>query len=202
MLVTKLEAATKDKYKVFIDEQFAFVLYKGELLRFHLKEGKEITEATLSEVQEILEKRAKLRAMHLLNITARTEEQLRQKLIQGGYPSFAVESAIQYVKTFGYINDEAYIRNLIECKCGKKSRKEMEAMLSQKGLKGELVDTVLDEVYAEHSDIDAIRAIVEKKRWSPDEADEKQKQKMYAYLMRKGFRYNDIRQILQISTFE
>lgn len=193
MIVTKLEAVTKAKYKVFIEEQFAFLLYKGELSRFQIKEGQELSEEVYQEIQIILTKRAKLRAMNLLNIAARTEEGLRQKLVQSGYTSEAVEAAIQYVKSFGYINDEAFVRNFVEVRCAKKSRKEIEALLAQKGMKGELVDRVLEEVYEEHSDLSAIQAIIGKKRWDPETMDEKEKQKMYGYLTRKGFRYEDIR---------
>ena len=50
--------------------------------------------------------------MHLLNDMARTESQLRDKLKLGGYPSEITEAAIAYVKSFGYINDDAYIPEL------------------------------------------------------------------------------------------
>lgn len=198
MIITKLEPVTKAKYKVFIDEQFAFILYKGELSRFQIKEGTDLTERVYAEIREILKKRAKLRAMHLLNISARTENGLREKLMQGGYTEDAVDEAIRYVKSFGYINDEAYVRNFVECRCDKKSRREIEMLLAQKGMRGELVEHVLEEVYAEHSDQSAIMDIIEKKRWHPEEMDEKEKQKMYAYLMRKGFRYEDLRQVIQM----
>lgn len=198
MIVTKLEAVTKAKYKVFIDEQFAFMLYKGELSRFQIKVGTEVSEEVQTEINEILIKRAKLRAMHLLNVMARTEDGLRQKLILNGYPQIAVEEAIKYVKSFGYINDEAYVRNFIECRKDKKSRKEIEALLIQKGIKGEFVDSLVEEIYEEHSDLTAIEEIIRKKRWNFEEADEKERQKMYGYLLRKGFKYSDIRQVLQI----
>ena len=38
-----------------------------------------------------------------------------------------------------------------------------------------------------------------KKHFSPDTASDEEKQKMYAYLMRKGFRYEDVRQVIQVS---
>ena len=41
MTVTKIEAVTKTRYKVYVDEQFAFVLYKGELSRYQVTEGSE-----------------------------------------------------------------------------------------------------------------------------------------------------------------
>lgn len=66
-------------------------------------------------------KRAKLRAMHLLNDMARTESQLRDKLKLGGYPSEITEAAIAYVKSFGYINDDAYIRNFIDSRKDKRA---------------------------------------------------------------------------------
>ncbi len=198
MVVTKLEAVTKAKYKVFIDEQFAFMLYKGELSRLQIKVGIELSEEQQIQINEILIKRAKLRAMHLLNVMARTEDGLRQKLVQNGYPQIAVEEAIKYVKSFGYIDDEAYIRNFIEYRKDKKSRKEIEALLVQKGMNGELADTVLEDIYEEHSDLSALEEIVRKKRWNFEEADEKERQKMYGYLLRKGFKYSDIRQVLQI----
>ena len=36
MTVTKIEPVTKSKYKIYLDGQFAFVLYKGELSRYHI----------------------------------------------------------------------------------------------------------------------------------------------------------------------
>ena len=199
MRITKIEPVTKTKYRIYIDEQFAFVLYKGELSRFRLKEESEVTEETIHTIKnDILIKRAKLRAMHLLNAMARTEAQLKQKLLQGGYPEDVVDAAIAYVKSFGYINDEAYVSNFIETRYNKKSKREIKALLSQKGIDAELAERMLESSYEEHSDRDAIQEIVQKKRWNVEEMDDKTKQKAYAYLMRKGFRYEDVRSVLQV----
>ena len=94
MIVTKTEAVTKTRYKVYIDGQFAFVLYKGELSRYQIREGKEILKETCDKIRgEVLVKRAKLRAMHLLNDMGRTEKQLLEKLKQGGYPDDGIGRA-------------------------------------------------------------------------------------------------------------
>lgn len=199
MMITKIEPASKTKFKIYVDEEFAFILYKGELSRFRLKEQGEISEETISQIKsEILVKRAKLRAMHLLNEMARTEAQLRQKLRQNGYPEDVIETAINYVKSFGYINDETYIRNFVESRKEKKSRREIYALLSQKGLNQEMVESVLNEVYEGYSEQEAIREIMRKKRWNPETADGKELQRIYASLVRKGFRYEDIRQVIQV----
>ncbi len=67
MTVTGIEAISKSRSKVFLDGEFAFVLYKGELRKYQMKEGSELQEDILEELQtQVLPKRAKLRAMNLL----------------------------------------------------------------------------------------------------------------------------------------
>ena len=101
MVVTKVEMMTKIKYKVYLDEQFAFVLYKGELSHYRISEGALLEEETVQEIlQKVISKRAKLRAMHLLEDMDRSEAALREKLVQGLYPEEAIETAISYVRSF------------------------------------------------------------------------------------------------------
>lgn len=200
MTVTKIEPVTKTRYKVYVDGQFAFVLYKGELSRYHIAEDSELEEKTYQSIRkEIILKRAKLRAMHLLNDMGRTESQLRTKLLRNDYPSDIVEEAIAYVKSFGYINDAEYTRSFIENRKEKKSKKEIYAALCQKGLPKDLIETALEECYADDDSIAAIEAIVRKKKFDPKSTNYREMQKMMGYLVRKGFRYDDIRQVIQVS---
>ena len=195
MIVTNIESITKTKYRVFIDEEFAFVLYKGELFHYQIKQDQEITEETIHLIKsEVLNKRAKLRAMHLLTAMPRTEQQLREKLALNEYPSDVIEVAVSYVKSFGYINDEAYVRNFIISKQSAKSKREIQMLLGQKGLRGDMVDQIMEEMYAEESELSTIREIMRRKRWEPEDMADKEKQKAFAYLMRKGFSYEKIRQ--------
>ena len=67
MIVTGIEEQTKTKFKVYLDGTFAFVLYKGELKRFGIKQGENLAQENYEKIQnEVLLKRAKKRAMHLL----------------------------------------------------------------------------------------------------------------------------------------
>ena len=40
MVVTEIKAVTKTRFRVYLDDEFAFVLYKGELFRYHLEDRK------------------------------------------------------------------------------------------------------------------------------------------------------------------
>ena len=85
MIVTKIEPCTKTKFKIYIDETFKFVLYKGEVSRFGIRIGERNPAGNRRKrsEREVLLKRAKLGAMHLLEDMDRTESALREKLRQG-----------------------------------------------------------------------------------------------------------------------
>lgn len=198
MTVTKLETVTKTKYKVFLDGQFAFVLYKGELARYHIKEGEHLEEEVRQKIwDEVIVKRARLRAMHLLEDMDRTESGLREKLRQGLYPEEAIEAAVQYVKSFHYIDDFRYAKQFIERRKSLKSRKEIYALLRGKGVAADKIDLAFEECYESEGEKDAIRQIIRKKRINLSQADSAEIQRLYGYLSRKGFRYEDIRQVTQ-----
>lgn len=198
MAVVMLESLTKTKYKVFLDGQFAFVLYKGELSRYGLKEGAEVEEDIREKVMaEIIIKRTKLRAMHLLEDMDRTESGLRDKLRQGLYPQEAIDTAIDYVKSFGYLDDYRYARQFIESRQASKSKREIYAKLCQKGVSSEQIERAFEECFQPDAEVDAIRQVIRKKRVNIVAMTEAELQKLYGYLSRKGFRYEDIRQVIQ-----
>ncbi|MGC4020058.1 MAG: regulatory protein RecX [Muricomes sp.] len=198
MIVTKLEAVTKTKYKIFLDGEFAFVLYKGELSRYHLRENEELEETVYQKIwEEVIVKRARLRAMHLLEDMDRTESGLREKLRQGLYPEAAIEEAVQYVKSFRYIDDFRYAKHFIESRKTSKSRKEIYALLRGKGVASDKIDLAFEECYESEGEKQAIEQILRKKRFNPSQADNKEMQRLYGYLARKGFHYDDIRQVIQ-----
>lgn len=191
MIITAVEPVNKSRYRIYIDEQFAFVLYKGELSRYKLKEGMEIEEGFVELLKsEVLLKRAKSRALHILETAPRTEAELREKLL-GDYPEDLADAAVSYVKSFGYINDKEYIRSFALARKNQKSKAEIKMLLSQKGLGREAVSEVLEEVYEEESELVAIQKILARRHFDP-EGDLKEKQKIFAYLARKGFKWDDI----------
>ena len=68
-------------------------------------------------------RKAKLRALHLLEYMDRTEKGLRQKLEQSGYPTEVVDEAIRYVKSYGYIDDKRYADNYLRTRSNGKGRR-------------------------------------------------------------------------------
>lgn len=191
MTVTDIKPITKSRYRIVLDEELTFVLYKGEMNRLHIRRGEEIMEDTYSRIfHEILPKRARLRCMNLLQTKDYTRRQLENKLKQGEYPEKIIEDAIAYVESYGYINDEEYVRNFIEYNSDKKSRMRIENDLMRKGVRRELIGEIFDELKESGMEIDEITMIQKlllKKNYHSQSATDKEKRKMYAFLSGKGF---------------
>ena len=193
MTVTEIKAVTKQKYQVEIDGQFAFVLYKGELSRYGIEKDREISDEVYTElVEEVLTKRAKLRAMHLLQKMDRTRAELERKLQQNGYPAQAIETALSYVESLHYIDDARYAAMYMENQKNKKGMARIRMELIQKGIAPEILQQVLEETEEKTDSRDVIREMLEKKRKIQGPLEEKEKQRLYGFFMRRGFSSSDI----------
>ncbi|MCM1160908.1 MAG: recombination regulator RecX [Roseburia sp.] len=201
MIVTGIEEISKSKCKIFIDGEFAFAIYKGELSTYRIKEGKEITEEAYQQLTtQVLPKRAKLRAMNLLKARTYTEEELRRKLKQGFYAAGHIEEALAYVKSYGYVDDLAYAMDFIRYRTESLSKKQIQNKLLQKGIQKEILEDAFLECENEGvriEEIKQINAYLEKKQYSAEKCDYKEKQKLVAALYRKGFSINSINQVMK-----
>ena len=143
-------------------------------------------------------KRAKLRCMHLLEKRDYTEKELRQKLENGKteYTEEQIDGAIAYVKSFHYVDDGRYACKYIEAMQSRKSRRQIEQELYQKGVDRELIQEAFEET-GEVPEEEQIARWMEKRNFHLEEADLKEKQRMYAFLARKGFRAENIQRAMK-----
>ncbi len=144
-------------------------------------------------------KKAVGKAMSLLLHKDRTRKELSDRLYRAGFSEEASREAMEYVEYFGYIDDRRYTENYIMFHRGKKSRKEILYKLLEKGISKELVYSVMEEGDPEDMDEkDAIRSLVQKKLKGRliSEISYEEKNKIKAFLGRKGFEPDEIRSVL------
>ena len=196
----------KSRYRIFIDEEFAFVLYKGELRHYDIDVGNELSIESYHEIiTKVLPKRAKLRALNLLKSSRYTEYQIRTKLTKAAYTNHEhldtiIDETINYLKSYKYLDDEQYTKDYITCYITAKSRNRLSQDLQKKGIPKEMAETIYLELLTETStaaeDIETtqdeiettqIQALLKKKKYNKDTADLKTKQRTFAFLFRKGY---------------
>ena len=201
MLVTEITDISKKQCRIHIDHDISFVLYKGELRGYGIVEGEELPQETCHKLlEELLPRRAKLRAMNLLKIRDYTEKQLRDKLLGGGYPESVADQAMEYVKSFHYIDDLRYAGDYLTAFAGRKSLRRMEQDLQQKGISKSIIEQAAAAWQEQDGGQDELQmacALLEKKHYDKDTCDRKQQQRLFNFLMYRGFSTEVIRKALQ-----
>ena len=199
-IVTDIVEFDKKRCKVYLDGEFAFLLYKGELRDFSIKNGAEISDATYTEIVEgVLCKRCKLRAMNLLQKKDYTERQLRDKLSEGLYQPELIDDAIGYVKMYKYLDDDRYARDYITYYMSTRSKNRIIQDLITKGISKEKLMPIMEQLYLQEDgdiELEQVKALLEKKHYDQDMTDFKEKQKIMAFLMRRGFQMSTIKRAM------
>ena len=176
------------------------MLYKGELRQYGIVEGEELPGETCSKILgELLPRRAKLRAMNLLQLRDYTEKQLLDKLLGGGYPESVAHQAVEYVKSFHYIDDLRYAGDYLAAFSGRKSLRRMEQDLQQRGISKAIIEQAAANWQEEggQDELQMACALLEKRHYDKDNCDRKQQQRLYNFLTRRGFSGEVIRKALQ-----
>ncbi len=188
MTITKIEEIDKVKYKIYIDEDFAFILYKQDIKRYALYEGADLKELDYKKLlEETVLRRGKQKALAILKYMDRTEFELSNKLKQSGYTDNLVSEIIKYVKNYNYIDDNRYASTYVRYKKESKSKMIIKMELKQKGIASEIINQVIEEEYKEEDDDLAILKAIGKKTRDINNLSREDKVKLTGYLYRKGF---------------
>lgn len=199
----RIEPVTKTKFRIYLDGEFAFVLYKSELARYGIKDGGEISDEMAAKIkEETVLKRARVKALKLLGDMDRTRAELKDRLMRSDFTEEIAELALAYADSFGYLNDERYVENYVQSRKETKSRREICAELSRKKVDREIVERVLEDCYRADDSCTAILKLLKKRHYDAEQMDQKEKQKICAWLARKGFRYGEIRKAMELPDWE
>lgn len=190
-----LEPAGRKQTRLYLDEERYCLLYSGEIRRLGLKEDMELSEIQKNELDSLLLRRAKLKAMNLLKVSDRTKEEIRTRLRRLELPDTCIEGAVSYVEGYHYIDDEAYVRHFIEFKGASKSRLKIKQELSLKGISPELFERIWEEFDVSEEDI--LREQIKKRIRQKGPVTEENFQKNLAFFARKGFAFHEILEILK-----
>jgi regulatory protein len=130
----------------------------------------------------------------MLGNSDKSSGDIARKLVDSGYPENIVRDVIGQLESYGYIDDERYVRNYIESVSGRKSRREILNYLRNHNINVRTIEGVMGELYVDEHD--AVRRLVAKKGYSMEEFASigyDERNKIIQYLLRKGFSMETIR---------
>lgn len=221
MTIESIERIGKTKFHIKGTMAESFVLSIKELKELGLyfsvcdllgdSEIKENLEVNLSDEsydiinKEVVIPRGKRYALSLLSDRDYTVKGLREKLISAGYNMEHQDIIISYIKSFNYVDDVRYATNYIRSKETSKTRRYIEDHLKIKGVSSADIKEAYEQVASMH-ELDGIdemsikNAALEKafdKKLKPQDYGNKEKiTKVMQSLIREGFNYSDIKDML------
>jgi regulatory protein len=197
--VTALVAQKKnpDRVSVYLDGKFAFGLAAIEAVR--LRRGQVLTDADVSRLQAADDvEQAREKALRFLSNRPRSEWEVRQNLLKAGYGDKAIDRVLERLRGVDLVDDAAFVRYWIENRAQFKPKGQaaLRQELRRKGVDRAVIDTVLEE--SEHAeDKAAIQAAVAKAGRYRQLPRQEFAQKLGAYLARRGFDYETVREAVQ-----
>ncbi|MBR6810956.1 RecX family transcriptional regulator [Candidatus Saccharibacteria bacterium] len=210
--ITDIKQAVRDENRVniYIDNKFFCSLDISQVVDYHLKIGKVLTEEELQdirrasdfgkfysraleyvlsrphsakEIRDYLKKKTLNRTVRVKNRKT-GEYQTKQK---EGYDASLVPLVFERLEKHGYVDDERFARLWVENRNVSKgiSKKKLKLELQQKGISSSIIEQVLED--NSRDEREELRKVIAKKANRYQD-----KQKFTQYLVRQGFNYSDV----------
>lgn len=199
MKITALKAQVKnpDRVSVFVDGKYSFSLTLDQLLQEKLKKDQEIDEVHIKNLKKISDEgKVRARALEWLMNRPHSEREFRDYLYRKKADKEFIEVLAEEFKEKNYLNDENFARWFAENRMRKnKSSREIEAELRTKGISPVTIQNIVTELGLATYEQGALETLVNKLREKPRYSEQT---KLIRYLIGKGYRYEDIKRVLEL----
>lgn len=217
MKITKLESQKKDpsRVNVFVDDEFFCSLSLASIAHFSLYTGKELKEDELGDVLEYdLEQRLFDRAIDLVVRNPKTVFQIKQYLksvlakkkgiwyveLEKEREKGIIDNVIQKLDTYGYVNDEVFADMFIHDRLKNRPRGKslIVSELISKGIDKDIAQQRVECLVPDEYQM--LKDVYEKKYHN--EKISRRDTKKISFLLRKGFNWDLIDQLISDDTGE
>lgn len=202
-VITKIEKQKKNthRYSIFLDEEYSFSVSEDTLVKLRLAKGMSIDK---DELDDILEQEdinlCRNYGLKLLGYKARSEPEVKKKMLQKGFNEKSIVDAIEYLKKFKYLDDEEYVKIYIKDRVNikKLGYNRVKSELYQKHISSEIIEETLNEVFDKEGEYERALELAIKKRSTSYKNDDFQAayRKLGGFLQRKGYSTDIIIKVL------
>lgn len=191
----------KDRVSIYVEDQFVLACHKELIYKKGLKKDQEIDVELLKEIaKEDDYFKAKDTAFKFLEKNMKTENQLRDKLLEKEFEPVTIDRVVVLLKEYKLLDDHRYTQQFLAEKLRSRGLKKVTFELHQKGITKEVLQEVLDTMDTGSIEEESCFKVAEKKfrEIQRKEADRyKQKNKLYTFLAGKGYDYETINSVIR-----
>lgn len=191
--ITDIKPQVKNptRCNVYLDNAFYCGLELETVMRYRLKAGDDIEKERLDEIQSDSETaRAFDKALSFISLSKKTKKQVRDYLTKKGYTDKTIDSALEKMQSYAFVDDEDYARDYARSVSANKGKRLIALELKRKGVSDADASAALDELGDE---LPSATAVAEKYAKNKEKTRENLL-KCYKYLLSKGFSYDTAKQ--------
>lgn len=180
------------RYRLELDGELAGLVGVGEVARFGLRIGSEVSDDVLGALQEAIADLAAFdRAAASLARRARSARGLERYLTTKGEPASRARRAVERLAALGVLDDTAFAEGFARTRAAARiGRHRVARELAAKGVAREVIDAALAHAYGDAGpdQVATARAVAERRARTLRHADPRTRRaKLYAFLLRRGF---------------
>lgn len=201
LVITSVEMLKKPRHRYQIAfGPYLMTVHEDVMLKYRMLKGNVFRKDELQEIVVSDERqRAYVEALNHLARKPRTAREIEQRLLQKGFGTGSIENALERLERDKLVDDALYAKMWAEQRMTshKKGRLWVKQELRQKGIEPELISQALDGVSRDEELASALT--IGRKKWQQTSGELlDRKRKTGAYLMRRGFGGEQVRQTLNI----
>ncbi|MBI4546978.1 MAG: RecX family transcriptional regulator [Ignavibacteriae bacterium] len=206
MIITKLERQKRDPHRVnvYLDDEFAFGVHEDVLVKYGLRKGDTLDQATIKTIQSSEElSHAKEKALKFLSYRLRSEKELRTKLREKEFPPNIIDEVIDHFRSLGLVDDRKFAQSLVHDLQLRRpaGKKLIQQKLRLKGIAQPIIQEVIAECMSSDDEqelaVQAAQKLLKRYRSSRKKIDpKKQQQRIAQFLARRGFDWSTVSPVL------
>lgn len=192
--ITNIEVQKRNpkRVNVYVDEEFSFACDAEIMYKQGLKKGNIIN---INSIKEIVNEdefiKCKNSALRIVERAYKTEKEIKDKLIEKGFPESIIKRTFEFLKEYNLLDDKRYTDMYVKDKMKNQGRNKIKYSLIRKGVSDELIEEKISSI-----DVDDEKEIafsMAKKKYDvlcKREQDKyKLSQKLFRFLIGKGYSF-------------
>lgn len=192
----KVQKRNPNRINVYLDGEYAFPV--ARIVGAWLQIGQVLSEEKIASLRAADTKEvAYQRALNLLSYRPRSEAEVQRKLTEAGFDETVIAETMERLRSANLISDTQFAKEWIENRSTfrPRGRRILAMELRQKGVADDVIQSALDGTVDE--DELAYQAAVRKARRWADLEYAAFRERLSAYLLRRGFSYGTISDLVQ-----
>lgn len=194
MQITDLEPQINnaERVNVYVDGRYLLGVNAVIVMRMELRIGQELLPEQLEQLRsEEAEQQAVDRALNFLSFRPRSRAEVRRYLQRKETPPYIIDAALERLDRLDFVNDRAFVEFWVENrdKFNPRGARALKNELRMKGVERDIVDELVDQEQDEELALRAARKKAASLAHTPDIDYQTFRNKLGAFLQRRGFGY-------------